>query len=156
MSGTTYKLIGDKIFGGYHMERITWDQFFMAQSHLLALRSTCTRLMVGATIVRDKRIIAGGYNGNQGIYRTSGMFNETYPQTVYMTDSTKKYHQINLVYDHHSKAGWGDYWNDLNTLLAIPVDDAATLSGVLAVIDALVAPVGMRPLAAETNEAVDA
>ncbi len=46
------------------MERITWDQFFMAQSHLLALRSTCVRLAVGATIVRDKRIIAGGYNGS--------------------------------------------------------------------------------------------
>lgn len=46
------------------MERITWDQFFMAQSHLLALRSTCTRLAVGATIVRDRRIMAGGYNGS--------------------------------------------------------------------------------------------
>ncbi|MFA9558805.1 ComE operon protein 2 [Evansella sp. AB-rgal1] len=45
------------------MERISWHQYFMAQSHLLALRSTCSRLMVGATIVRDKRIIAGGYNG---------------------------------------------------------------------------------------------
>lgn len=46
------------------MERIEWDQYFMAQSHLLATRSTCTRLAVGATIVRDKRIIAGGYNGS--------------------------------------------------------------------------------------------
>jgi dCMP deaminase len=46
------------------MERISWDQFFMAQSHLLALRSTCTRLSVGATIVRDNRIVAGGYNGS--------------------------------------------------------------------------------------------
>ncbi|TFJ94057.1 ComE operon protein 2 [Lentibacillus salicampi] len=46
------------------MERISWNQYFMAQSRLLALRSTCTRLMVGATIVRDKRIIAGGYNGS--------------------------------------------------------------------------------------------
>ena len=46
------------------MERITWDQFFMAQSHLLALRSTCTRLAVGSTIVRDKRIIAGGFKGS--------------------------------------------------------------------------------------------
>lgn len=46
------------------MERITWHQFFMAQSHLLALRSTCTRLAVGAAIVRDKRIIAAGYNGS--------------------------------------------------------------------------------------------
>ncbi|WP_064092421.1 ComE operon protein 2 [Rossellomorea aquimaris] len=46
------------------MERIAWHQYFMAQSHLLALRSTCTRLAVGATIVREKRIIAGGYNGS--------------------------------------------------------------------------------------------
>lgn len=46
------------------MDRISWDQYFMAQSHLLALRSTCTRLTVGATIVRDKRMIAGGYNGS--------------------------------------------------------------------------------------------
>ncbi|AQX53683.1 ComE operon protein 2 [Priestia flexa] len=46
------------------MTRISWDQYFMAQSHLLALRSTCERLAVGATIVRDKRIIAGGYNGS--------------------------------------------------------------------------------------------
>lgn len=46
------------------MERITWDQFFMAQSHLLALRSTCTRLAVGAVVVRDNRVIAGGYNGS--------------------------------------------------------------------------------------------
>ncbi|CAM3113760.1 ComE operon protein 2 [Filibacter tadaridae] len=46
------------------MERISWDQFFMAQCHLLAVRSTCTRLAVGATIVRDNRIIAGGYNGS--------------------------------------------------------------------------------------------
>lgn len=46
------------------MERISWNQYFMAQSHLLALRSTCPRLSVGATIVREKRIIAGGYNGS--------------------------------------------------------------------------------------------
>jgi dCMP deaminase len=50
--------------GEKRVERITWDQYFMAQSHLLALRSTCTRLAVGATIVRDKRMIAGGYNGS--------------------------------------------------------------------------------------------
>lgn len=46
------------------MNRISWNQYFMAQSRLLALRSTCERLAVGATIVRDKRIIAGGYNGS--------------------------------------------------------------------------------------------
>ncbi|MBU0278048.1 MULTISPECIES: ComE operon protein 2 [unclassified Gemella] len=45
-------------------DRISWDEYFMAQSHLLSLRSTCSRLSVGATIVRDKRIVAGGYNGS--------------------------------------------------------------------------------------------
>lgn len=44
--------------------RISWDEYFMAQSHLLSLRSTCSRLNVGAIIVRDKRIIASGYNGS--------------------------------------------------------------------------------------------
>jgi len=45
-------------------KRIPWDQYFMMQSVLLASRSTCNRLSVGATIVRDRRIIAGGYNGS--------------------------------------------------------------------------------------------
>lgn len=48
----------------HNNQRIPWDEYFMAQSLLLSLRSTCTRLSVGATIVRDKRIIAGGYNGS--------------------------------------------------------------------------------------------
>lgn len=45
-------------------QRIPWDQYFMMQAVLLSSRSTCERLSVGATIVRDKRIIAGGYNGS--------------------------------------------------------------------------------------------
>ena len=46
------------------MQRISWDEYFMAQSHLLSLRATCSRLSVGATIVKDKRIVSGGYNGS--------------------------------------------------------------------------------------------
>lgn len=44
--------------------RIDWDQYFMTQATMLSLRSTCTRLSVGAVIVRDRRVIAGGYNGS--------------------------------------------------------------------------------------------
>ena len=44
-------------------QRIPWNQYFMAQAVLLSLKSTCTRLEVGATLVKDRRIIAGGYNG---------------------------------------------------------------------------------------------
>lgn len=45
------------------MERINWNEYFMAQAMLLSLRSTCARLSVGATLVKDNRVIAGGYNG---------------------------------------------------------------------------------------------
>ncbi|MCF6159859.1 MAG: ComE operon protein 2 [Furfurilactobacillus sp.] len=45
-------------------KRVPWDQYFMMQAVLLASRSTCQRLSVGAVLVRDKRVIAGGYNGS--------------------------------------------------------------------------------------------
>ncbi|UQS86469.1 ComE operon protein 2 [Nicoliella spurrieriana] len=45
-------------------KRIPWDQYFMLQAVLISTRSTCNRLSVGASLVRDKRIIAGGYNGS--------------------------------------------------------------------------------------------
>lgn len=45
-------------------KRIPWQQYFMAQARVVSLRSTCTRLMVGAIIVRNNRIIASGYNGS--------------------------------------------------------------------------------------------
>jgi dCMP deaminase len=43
---------------------MTWDEFFASQSRVMALRSTCPRLAVGCVIVRDKRMIASGYNGS--------------------------------------------------------------------------------------------
>lgn len=46
------------------MKRISWQQYFMAQAKVVALRSTCTRLNVGAVIVKKNRIIASGYNGS--------------------------------------------------------------------------------------------
>lgn len=49
---------------GIVMKRIPWDQYFLSQALVLSMRSTCDRLMVGAVIVRDNRVIAGGYNGS--------------------------------------------------------------------------------------------
>ena len=44
-------------------ERLSWDDYFMEITKLVANRSTCLRRHVGAVIVRDKRILATGYNG---------------------------------------------------------------------------------------------
>lgn len=45
------------------MERITWDEYFMKMAELVATRSTCLRRQIGAVIVKDRRVIATGYNG---------------------------------------------------------------------------------------------
>jgi len=45
------------------VKRPTWDEYFMKITNLVAERSTCLRRKVGATIVKDKRIVSTGYNG---------------------------------------------------------------------------------------------
>lgn len=44
-------------------ERPSWDEYFMEMAELTAKRSTCLRRQVGAVIVKNKHIIATGYNG---------------------------------------------------------------------------------------------
>lgn len=44
--------------------RVGWDEYFMAIAAQVATRSTCDRKHVGAVIVRDKMILATGYNGS--------------------------------------------------------------------------------------------
>jgi len=43
--------------------RPSWDEYFMEIVELIKTRSTCLRRQVGALIVKDKRILATGYNG---------------------------------------------------------------------------------------------
>ncbi len=45
------------------MRRPTWDEYFMEITRLVARRSTCLRRQVGAVLVKDKNILATGYNG---------------------------------------------------------------------------------------------
>lgn len=44
--------------------RATWDEYFMRIAQDVATRATCDRKHVGAVIVRDKSILATGYNGS--------------------------------------------------------------------------------------------
>lgn len=44
-------------------KRPSWDDYFMTIAHQVATRTTCIRRAVGAIVVKDKRILATGYNG---------------------------------------------------------------------------------------------
>ena len=43
--------------------RPSWDEYFMTLATQVATRTTCLRRAVGAVIVKDRRILATGYNG---------------------------------------------------------------------------------------------
>jgi dCMP deaminase len=40
-----------------------WDEYFMDITRLVSRRSTCLRRRVGALIIKNKKILATGYNG---------------------------------------------------------------------------------------------
>jgi dCMP deaminase len=44
--------------------RVDWDDYFMAIAREVATRATCDRKHVGAVVVREKMILATGYNGS--------------------------------------------------------------------------------------------
>jgi dCMP deaminase len=46
------------------LARPSWDEYFMMIAKLAAVRSTCLAFPVGAVIVKDRQILATGYNGS--------------------------------------------------------------------------------------------
>lgn len=44
--------------------RPSWDQYFINIAKVAATRATCLRKKVGAVIVRDKTLLATGFNGS--------------------------------------------------------------------------------------------
>jgi len=47
----------------HHGSRPSWDEYFTELAQLVSRRSTCIRRHVGAVLVKDKKILATGYNG---------------------------------------------------------------------------------------------
>ena len=46
-----------------HLERPSWDEFFMMTAKLVATMGTCLKRSVGSVIVKNRRIISTGFNG---------------------------------------------------------------------------------------------
>lgn len=44
--------------------RPNWDEYFLMMAKLAATRSTCLAFPVGAVIVKDRQVLATGYNGS--------------------------------------------------------------------------------------------
>ncbi|MDA3859973.1 MAG: deaminase [Melioribacteraceae bacterium] len=44
--------------------RPSWDEYFLKVAMLVSERATCPRMHVGCVLVKDKQILATGYNGS--------------------------------------------------------------------------------------------
>ncbi|MFH1888736.1 MAG: cytidine/deoxycytidylate deaminase family protein [Candidatus Omnitrophota bacterium] len=44
-------------------KRPSWDEYFLEVAFLVSKRATCLRRKVGAVLVKEKKILATGYNG---------------------------------------------------------------------------------------------
>ena len=51
------------------VERKSWDEHFLDVAAQVAEMGTCSRLKVGAVIIKDKRIISTGFNGKRSILK---------------------------------------------------------------------------------------
>lgn len=55
--------IGSHYYREDSYKRPTWDEYFLNIAQVVSSRADCSRLKVGAVIVRDNRIVSCGYNG---------------------------------------------------------------------------------------------
>lgn len=92
--------------------------------------------------LRQREYFAGGWNGRPGIYRQSSVTGLALPGFVYRAKDGGKYHTYDIAYANHSNAGWGDYWNDIATTIAVDSEGAqgaATVTALTAFFNALIA-----------------
>ncbi len=85
--------------------RLSVDEYFMELAHHVARRSTCFRRSVGAVIVKDKHLLATGYNGvprglthciHTGCIRMGNPNLELFEvkSVGYIRDFFSKYHEV--------------------------------------------------------------
>lgn len=110
--------------------------------------------------IKQKEYHAGGFNGKPGVYRASTALGLAMPGFSYLANEASKYDQFSLVYDQFSTAGWGEYLNNLMTLVAIPEADTVTRNSFATVMDAILGtttlfePLADDALAANVDPAV--
>lgn len=90
-----------------------------------------------AVDIKYLEYLAGGLNGKPGPYRVSSLTNTQRDGFVYYAVAGATYDQIILTYDQQSVGGWLEYLNNLETVIAIPCASTTTLTGLVAILDAI-------------------
>lgn len=70
--------------------------------------------------LKQKEYFAGGWNGRPGPYRVLQTTNLALPGFIYNAVDASEYDIFHIQYDHFSLSGWGEYLNNLQTIIAVP------------------------------------
>jgi len=103
----------------------------------LTVTNTGTAEQGNAYEIKQKEYKAGGWNGKPGPYRTSSHLGFPYEGITLNAVDGGHYLQIELVHDTFSTAGWGEYINNLMTIVAIPTGETTTINGLKAILNAV-------------------
>jgi len=88
--------------------------------------------------LKQEEYVAGGQNGNPGVYRIT--MSTGFPKNIeYLAVESAMYNTVALAYDQFSVGGWLEYLNNLRTVIGIPCADSATLTGLIGVLDLIFA-----------------
>jgi dCMP deaminase len=93
------------------IRRPSWDEIHMLDAIRVATRSSCLVRAVGASLVRDNRVIASGYNGAPPGIRTCLDIGECFYQRIAFEDSKKglgTYDQLKEQHKHLCLAVHGE------------------------------------------------
>ena len=93
--------------------------------------------------VRQREYKAGGWNGKPGPYRVSELNGVASSGFRYFSETTKKYHRVNLTYDLFSIGGWQEFLNNVATEIYFEEADVAGLTDFLGVLEAVL-PTGFE------------
>lgn len=93
------------------IRRPTWDEIHMFDAIRVATRSSCLVRAVGASLVRDNRVIASGYNGAPPNIKSCLDIGECFYQRIAFEDSKKglgTYEHLKEEYKHLCLAVHGE------------------------------------------------
>ena len=69
-------------------QRPSWEEIFMINAIIAGIRSSCLKRQVGAVLIKDKRVIASGYNGAPPGVETCLDVGECFYEALAHKDST--------------------------------------------------------------------
>lgn len=112
------------------IKRPSWDEMFMIHAIMAAVRSSCLVRSVGAVLVKEKRVIASGYNGAPPDVESCLDRGECFYQRLAYEDSLKGHGDF-LILKEERKSSCNAIHAEKNAINQCSIHGISTVGSVL-------------------------